>query len=157
MRAVDGLARLASGEEDDGGQREDAVATRDSEVFVDVQSDEAYTALVLRRNRAEVWLDRLARLAPRSPEVDDHRDRGGQHLCVERLVRDLDHRRSVVVRLRRPGDVERLELRAEDDPAVEDRGGVSQRLLAHDRRVEVRSDVRQDERSDSCLRGEQPG
>ena len=45
----------------------------------------------LVRDRAQVRLDRLARLAPRRPEVDDDRHGGGEHLVRERLVRDLAH------------------------------------------------------------------
>src|SRR5205807_4876566 len=84
-RAVDGLARLTVCEEHHRGQREHAVGLRGARVLVDVELYELDVAgrtgkLVERR------FDRLARAAPRRPEVDDHGLSGLQDLALERLV-----------------------------------------------------------------------
>jgi hypothetical protein len=58
-------------------------------VLVDVQPHEPEP--VLGGERLQDRLDRLARLAPRRPEVDDDRPVGLEHVCAEPGVRRLDH------------------------------------------------------------------
>ena len=69
--ADDGRPGLAAFEQDHRRQREDAVARRYADVLVDVQPHEAEP--VVGGERLQDRLDRLARLAPRRPEVDDRR------------------------------------------------------------------------------------
>ncbi len=88
-RADDGRPRLAAVEQDHRREREDAVARGHADVLVDVQPHEA--DLVVGGDRLQDRLDRLARLAPRRPEVDDRRAAGGDHLVLERRVGDLSH------------------------------------------------------------------
>ena len=65
--ADDGSPRLAALEEDHRGDREDVVARRDARLLVDVQSRDRDGKLLEDR------LERLARAAPRRPEVDEQR------------------------------------------------------------------------------------
>ena len=86
---VDGRARLAADEEHHRRQREHAEPRRDGEVHVDVHAEEPHAAFL--GDGPQVRLDRVARLAPRRPEVDEDGLRRGEHLVGERLVRDLVH------------------------------------------------------------------
>ena len=88
--ADDGRPGLAAFEQDHRRQREDAVARRYADVLVDVQPHEAEP--VLGGERLQDRLDRLARLAPRRPEVDDRHAAGADDLLLERRVGDLSHK-----------------------------------------------------------------
>src|SRR5262249_14603034 len=71
-------------EEHHGRQREDPVARRQARLLVDVHADEPHPPVPLLGDVDEVRLDRVTRLAPRRPEVDDHGYRGREHLALER-------------------------------------------------------------------------
>ena len=83
--AVHGLPRLATREQDHGRQRKHAVARRGRRVGVDVDLHD------VERQLLEGRLDRLARPAPRRPEIDHDGLRSGQHLVGERRVGHLAH------------------------------------------------------------------
>src|SRR5262245_5067142 len=89
LSAVHGRLRRTVREEDHGREGEDAVASGETRLLVDVHADEANAGAPGLRERSQVWLDRVARLAPGRPEVDDHGDGRGEHLALER--RPVDH------------------------------------------------------------------
>jgi len=71
-----GTLRLAAREQDHGGDREDGEARREPDLLVDVHAGD------LDRELLEDRLQRLARPAPRRPEVDKQRPAGDR--VVER-------------------------------------------------------------------------
>ena len=83
LRAVHCCLRLTLGEEDHGREGEDPVARGEPGILVDVHPNEpdAFTPLVGESD--EVRLDRVARSAPRRPEVDDHRHRRPEDVLLE--------------------------------------------------------------------------
>src|SRR5947208_349915 len=78
----------AAGEQDHRRDREDVVARADAGVVVDVQPRDGNGRLELRENR----LQRLARAAPRGPEVDEQRAAGDR--IVETGGVELAHQNS---------------------------------------------------------------
>jgi len=77
--------RLSAGEQDHRRDREHVVPRRDSRLLVDVQARDVDGKLL------EDWLERLARPAPRRPEVDEQRA-ARDRLVERRLVELLQSR-----------------------------------------------------------------
>src|SRR5439155_10478947 len=73
LRADCGRGRLAVLEEQDGRNRGNAVAHRESLFLVDVHLDERELVRALGCDPVEDGRDGVARATPLGPEVDDHR------------------------------------------------------------------------------------
>ena len=97
---MDGRLRITLGEEDDRREGEDAVASREPGLLVDVHPHESHTFAPLVGEPDQVRLDRVARLAPRGPEVDDHGHGRTQDLLLELRPADRVHGYSLPVRAR---------------------------------------------------------
>jgi Glycosyl hydrolase family 76 len=90
-RADERVARFAAVEHHRGRDGEHAEPRRGQRVLVDVQLRELDLPIRRLLECGEDRLDRLARTAPRCPEVEHDRRVGAEDVAFERVVRYLEH------------------------------------------------------------------